>query len=346
MATSTAWGQFSVPLRINCGGPEITDSNGNTWLADEGVNADPLDIRPNDLGGAQAIPAWANPNPASVAALGFGGTAEDVNIFRSIRWDVGGDADDWHMEIPIPNGEYTVNFYLCEAGGDGRHYSLWLEDAVVEEDAHSLAFPVGEGIVPGQNIAGRYSFETEVVDGSLHVGLTPPPAGTPGAADINAILNALEILPLGFDPCDDPTVGRCATGARCEQVWERTDGGLDGVDLGENIALGGIATQSSEGWGGAPGRAIDGNTDGIWGSGSTTHTNNPGAPSWWEVDLLDTYDIDTIRLWNRLDCCSERLTNFTIEVIAADRSVKYEGTILRDTSRLSGPNITAERLAT
>ena len=309
-ATTPVEGQFSVPLRINCGGPEITDSNGNTWLGDEGVNADPLDIRPNDLGGAQAIPAWANPNPASVAALGFGGTAEDVNIFRSIRWDVGGDADDWHMEIPIPNGEYTVNFYLCEAGGDGRHYSLWLEDAVVEEDAHSLAFPVGEGIVAGQNIAGRYSFETEVVDGSLHVGLTPPPAGTPGAADINAILNALEILPLGFDPCDDPTYGRCATGASCATIWERTDGGLDGVDLGENIALGGIATQSSEGWGGAPGRAIDGNTDGFWATGTTTHTN--GAPSWWGVDLLDTYDIDTIRLWNRLDCCSERLTNFTV----------------------------------
>ena len=346
IATSTAWGQFNVPLRINCGGPEITDSNGNTWLADEGVNADPLDIRPNDLGGAQAIPAWANPNPASVAALGFGGTAEDVNIFRSIRWDVGGDADDWHMEIPIPDGEYTVNFYLCEAGGDGRHYSLWLEDAVVEEDAHSLAFPVGEGIVPGQNIAGRYSFEVEVADGSLHVGLTPPPAGTPGAADINPVLNALEIIPLGFDPCDDPAFGRCATGANCSVIWERTDGGLDGVDLGENIALGGIATQSSEGWGGAPGRAIDGNTDGVWGSGSTTHTNNPGAPSWWEVDLLDTYDIDTIRLWNRLDCCSERLTNFTITVLDAGGAVNFERTYRTDNSLLSGAYFTAEGLAT
>ncbi|HBO53582.1 MAG TPA: hypothetical protein DD471_16450, partial [Planctomycetes bacterium] len=83
----------------------------------------------------------------------------------------------------------------------------------------------------------------------------------------------------GFDPCDDPTYGRCATGARCAALWERSDGGLDGVDLGENIALGGIATQSSEGWGGAPGRAVDGNTDGIWGAGTTTHTN--GAPSWW-----------------------------------------------------------------
>ena len=57
-ATTPAEGQFSVPLRINCGGPEITDSNGNTWLGDEGENADPLDIRPNDLGGSRAIAAW------------------------------------------------------------------------------------------------------------------------------------------------------------------------------------------------------------------------------------------------------------------------------------------------
>ncbi|MEE3055377.1 MAG: DUF1592 domain-containing protein, partial [Planctomycetota bacterium] len=125
-------------------------------------------------------------------------------------------------------------------------------------------------------------------------------------------------------------------------VWERTDGGLDGVDLGENIALGGIATQSSVGWGGAPGRAIDGNAGGA--AGTATHTN--GAPSWWEVDLLDTYDIDTIRLWNRLDCCSERLTNFTITVLDAARKVNYERAFLTDNSQLSDTNFTAEGLAT
>ena len=77
------------------GGAEVVDSNGNLWLGDEGVDADPLNIRPNDLGGAQAIPNWANPFPASVEALGFGRTAEDLSIFWSIRWDVGGDGLDW-----------------------------------------------------------------------------------------------------------------------------------------------------------------------------------------------------------------------------------------------------------
>ena len=66
--------EFDIPLRINMGGAEVIDSNGELWLGDEGVDADPLNIRPNDLGGAQAILNWANPYPASLEALGFGRT--------------------------------------------------------------------------------------------------------------------------------------------------------------------------------------------------------------------------------------------------------------------------------
>ena len=327
--------EFDIPLRINMGGAEVIDSNGELWLGDEGVDADPLNIRPNDLGGAQAILNWANPYPASLEALGFGRTAEDLSIFRSIRWDVGGDGEDWYMELPIPNGPYEVNIYLCEAGGDGRHYSISLEDEIVEEDVHSLAFPTGEGIVPGQNVAGVYSFEVEVIDGSLSLGMLPPPAGTPGAADINPILNGLEILSLdpNFDPCENPDFGHCPGRLRCE---------IPGQDLGPNHALGGFAAQSSQGWGGVPERAIDGNTDGMWAAGTTTHTN--GAPSWWEVDLLDTFDIGTIRLWNRLDCCSERLTNFTVSVFDENRDLTWEESFLTDNSRINGPYFTIDEV--
>ena len=43
---SPAWGQaeLDLPIRINCGGREVIDSEGNVWLADEGVNLDPLNI--------------------------------------------------------------------------------------------------------------------------------------------------------------------------------------------------------------------------------------------------------------------------------------------------------------
>ena len=89
-----------------------------------------------------------------------------------------------------------------------------------------------------------------------------------------------------------------------------------------NVGPNGVATQSSEGWGGAPGRAIDGNTNGQWGGGSVTHTN--GDNSWWEVDLQDSYTIDSIRLWNRMDCCRERLTDFVVTVLDSDGNVVFE----------------------
>eukprot|EP01052_Picozoa_sp_SAG31_P050844 SAG31_NODE_11797_length_997_cov_1.448775_1_plen_113_part_10 len=50
-----------------------------------------------------------------------------------------------------------------------------------------------------------------------------------------------------------------------------------------NLATGQPASQSSEGWDGSPGRAVDGNVNGAYGAGSCTHTN--ASPSWWQVDL-------------------------------------------------------------
>jgi hypothetical protein len=336
LATSTAWGQFNVPLRINCGGETVTDEEGRTWLGDPGLNNDALGLRANPLGGAQAVANWCAADPFGLEDLGFDpGDPATAAIFQSIRWDVGTDGIDWVMEFPVPNGNYTVNLYFIECCCADRHFKAEIQGELVIDDIHQDLMAG----VSGNSIEG-----VEVFDGILQIALLPcADPECPGGVNGDALVSAIEILPVGFDPCDDPTYGRCATGARCAALWERSDGGLDGVDLGENIALGGIATQSSEGWGGAPGRAVDGNTDGIWGAGTTTHTN--GAPSWWEVDLLDTYDIDTIRLWNRLDCCSERLTNFTITLLDSNREVNFERSYLTDNSTLSGPNFTAEGIA-
>ena len=84
------------------------------------------------------------------------------------------------------------------------------------------------------------------------------------------------------------------------------------ANLITNIAVGGSASQSSIGWGGSASRAIDGNTSGIYGHNSITHTlNEPDA--WWEVDLGQMSYIDEIVLWNRTDsCCGFRLNHFNV----------------------------------
>ena len=83
-----------------------------------------------------------------------------------------------------------------------------------------------------------------------------------------------------------------------------------------NVALDGVATQSSTGYwdGGADAsRAIDGDTNGAFWDGSVSHTNND-YKAWWQVDLGKTFAIEEIVVWNRTDCCDPRLSPYLVEI--------------------------------
>ncbi|XP_068136066.1 uncharacterized protein [Hyperolius riggenbachi] len=86
-----------------------------------------------------------------------------------------------------------------------------------------------------------------------------------------------------------------------------------GVLYGENVALNGEASQSSTYDGGisTANKAIDGNLDTNYHSGSCTHTNDDVSP-WWRVDLLQPHKISTVVITNRADCCRERLNGASI----------------------------------
>ena len=92
-----------------------------------------------------------------------------------------------------------------------------------------------------------------------------------------------------------------------------------------NVAPNGVATQSStflDGFfGGEAETAIDRVTAGDNGQRQVTHTDNDDTdpdgtpiPAWWEIALDREYEIEKIVLWNRTDCCAERLTNFLVQV--------------------------------
>jgi hypothetical protein len=78
-----------------------------------------------------------------------------------------------------------------------------------------------------------------------------------------------------------------------------------------DLAVGKPATQSSTYGGADAGRAVDGNTSGLRSFGSIAHTTST-AQAWWQVDLQSSRFVDRIDIWNRTDCCGERLTNFTV----------------------------------
>jgi len=85
----------------------------------------------------------------------------------------------------------------------------------------------------------------------------------------------------------------------------------------ENVALGKPTSQSGTlGWSSGAylaSRAVDGNTDGKMHSGSCTHTLQ-SQPVWWEVDLQDIYRVDTVKIFNRIDCCGARLNGVKVRV--------------------------------
>ncbi|MGB1127429.1 MAG: discoidin domain-containing protein [Opitutales bacterium] len=92
---------------------------------------------------------------------------------------------------------------------------------------------------------------------------------------------------------------------------------------GKNIAVKQKASASSAAHGGVPERAVDGNTDGNFANGSVTCTQEPSANPWWEVDLGRTVDVETIQVFNRSDCCGDRLNGFTLKILNGKRQVVF-----------------------
>eukprot|EP00118_Oscarella_pearsei_P003199 m.13377 g.13377 ORF g.13377 m.13377 type:complete len:511 (+) comp24755_c0_seq1:79-1611(+) len=91
----------------------------------------------------------------------------------------------------------------------------------------------------------------------------------------------------------------------------------------ENVALGKVATQSSiysHPFNPAAGLAVDGIIDGHFGVRSTTHTNHD-LKAWWVVDLAEDTIVYGVTVFNRLDCCGERLQNFDVLLINAGGQV-------------------------
>ncbi|KAL3878261.1 hypothetical protein ACJMK2_030626, partial [Sinanodonta woodiana] len=84
---------------------------------------------------------------------------------------------------------------------------------------------------------------------------------------------------------------------------------------GRSLAYRRNASQSSTSWTdygyGVASRALDGDVSTNFVSSSCTHTLEETS-TWWRVNLEIVYDIMRIVLYNRQDCCAERLSGFSV----------------------------------
>lgn len=165
-------------------------------------------------------------------------------------------------------------------------------------------------LIPGVKGNVNKSILTNVIANSINSSLDCIPCwGTPAGVGI-AVGGAVAPLVAEY-VCSDIIPAGFSKAAAI--VDDYTPYAPPAINIPTNIALGKTAKQSSNYRRGLANLAIDGNTDGNYNKHSLTHTNNDNG-AYWQVDLGAVHDIATIKLYNRTDCCAERLTNYTIWV--------------------------------
>jgi beta-galactosidase len=124
---------YNYLYRINCGGADYKDENGNVWEADRALSNAPDTSKVRlvyySLPGSgrksianEALPkwnssSWANDFPGMPAFFGsqrrtfdpVKGT-RDWDLFRDFRYG----KDKLQYEFPVPDGEYRIEFYFIE----------------------------------------------------------------------------------------------------------------------------------------------------------------------------------------------------------------------------------------
>lgn len=116
-------------------------------------------------------------------------------------------------------------------------------------------------------------------------------------------------VPADADPGPVTLTADLTGGGRHVEVAALTDVVLP------NVAVGKPASQVSTAWDGVPERAVDGNTAGDYlVDQSSSHTEEPSDQAWWQVDLTRPYPVDAVEIWNRTDCCTERLADYWVIV--------------------------------
>jgi hypothetical protein len=108
------------------------------------------------------------------------------------------------------------------------------------------------------------------------------------------------------------------------------------VPLGQNH---GVASQSSTGYGGLAERANDSNWGGNYFNGSVSHTADGDFAPWWQISLNQDFDIAIVQIFNRTDCCVDRLSDFTVALFDDGNLVSQQFV-----SSLSGASISLDFL--
>lgn len=132
------------------------------------------------------------------------------------------------------------------------------------------------------------------------------PYGTYGACLACGAIGQMACYRVGAN-CDSSYNPNCLVAPACHEGVN-----VNGTCTATNIAMGKQASQSSTYELGHASLAVDGGTTGNYASGSVSHTLG-SANEWWKVDLGAQKKTKRIEIYNRTDCCADRLKSAIVE---------------------------------
>ena len=190
--------QVSNTIRVNAGGGNYTDGNGNLWSADYGYNTGST---------------YSTTDPIA-------GTTDDV-LYQSERWD-SSTSPELMYSFPVTNGNYIVNLYFAEiyfTSVGKRVFDINIEGQLVQNDLDIYS-------EVGYETALKKSYNVTVADGVLNIQFLHQIE--------NPKISAIEILPQGNDT-DPPSVpaglvGTPVSSGQVDLTWNAsTDTGGSGL---------------------------------------------------------------------------------------------------------------------
>lgn len=171
---------YSYLYRVNCGGPSLTDVNGNTWMADRQKN------NSNTWGSASWTSGFAGMPPYFASQRKINDPikgSRDWELFQSFRYG----REKLKYDFPVQDGEYLVEFYFTEpwlGRGGMNAEGLRLFDVAI--NGNTVLKNVDLWKEDGLNVVVKKSFVVKVKGGNLEISF-------PNVAVGQAVISAIAI---------------------------------------------------------------------------------------------------------------------------------------------------------
>ncbi|RYJ38822.1 putative beta-glycosidase [Flavobacterium anhuiense] len=172
---------YNYIYRVNCGGSELTDSAGNTWLTDTHKNGQNTWGSLSWTDNFEKLPDFFASQRKTFDPIN--GT-KDPELFQSFRYGV----DKLRYEFPAPNDEYLVELYFTEpwyGTGGGLDCKGWrLFDVAINENVVLKDFDIWAEA--GHDNAVKKTFKVKSTNGKIVISF-------PNVKASQAIISAIAI---------------------------------------------------------------------------------------------------------------------------------------------------------